>query len=1183
MKKISFLLFPLLLLCSCADEDTSTYSACQTVIDLQAEVVQEYTTRISDMGFADGDAIGVYIVNYEDGQAQPLRAAGNYVDNVRFTYQLDVNKWVPSYQLYYKDIQTHIDAYGYYPFDANITKVEDYPFTLQRNQRDVVDGKNGMSGYEASDFLWAKAEDVVPSEARIPLKCQHIMAGMEVTLLPGEGFTESKWLGLEKNVLVENTALSTYINLSTGKVDVDSNASAMNIIPQQSGSSWRAIVAPQTVAAGASLLAITVDGQSYHFKRESAMVFLSGKLHKFTIRVDQRLPEGDYEFTLLDESITAWENDPLSHNGTAREYITVQIKEEQSLGDVLKSRGLKPSEIINLKLIGTLSAMDHYSGNFFYIRENMTSLEALNMKELRIKGGMDDYYGRSWKEIAYGKGEGYSDGNDVIPYCGFENMGSLKYVVMPDSLKAIGSMAFAGTGLTGSLILPEGLKYIGGDAFTAYGHKPSNLVGELYIPSTVEYIGDNAFGAYDGRRDFWFSNELILPERMIYLGSGAFLGCKYMTGSVRIPEGLEVVYDSWPWEIGGTAIVPQGVKVVNGLPKGVSYVYLPEGVEELGEMVLIGASKLKTSLRLPSTIKKIGRCAFERSAITHVSLPEGLEIVEDYLCYRCENLQDTITIPSTVKQIRSGAFSECNQLTAVVLPAGLEEIQDGAFANCVSMDYIQCLGSTPPAITDNTFSGVEKNNFTVVVPEGAVEDYRNAEGWREFKRISAYRNFVCRPMQAKLLNKSNVREIVLNADEAWTVKYCPDWVHLDKTSGYKKTELKATIDAMPHGNGDREDNVVFQLNRTDENGEPITCYFKVSQFDYHIEEDGLLIMQKATKGNRGGIDIMFVGDGYDAEDIARERYRQDMEEEMEYFFAVEPYKTYKEYFNVHAAMAMSYESGVVDSPDKWRNTKFSVTYGAGENGRLAVDDGMIGAYVLDDVEKSPVNTTNISRSLIICVPNSDAYEGITFMYGDGSAIAICPHSRLDYPNDARGLIQHEAGGHGWGKLADEYIYHRNFIQTCPCTCCGHVAALQSMQDKGWARNLSLTGKYKDIEWRHLCFDPRYDDIVDIYEGGFMHARGVYRSEVNSCMNNNVPYFSTISRQEIVERIMKAAGEPFDFETFVSKDSREMGEKFLTRSSMWDYVPDHQVRAIHSEHHGPVMRKGSPMDYIKKKK
>ena len=127
---------------------------------------------------------------------------------------------------------------------------------------------------------------------------------------------------------------------------------------------------------------------------------------------------------------------------------------------------------------------------------------------------------------------------------------------------------------------------------------------------------------------------------------------------------------------------------------------------------------------------------------------------------------------------------------------------------------------------------------------------------------------------------------------------------------------------------------------------------------------------------------------------------------------------------------------------------------------------------------------------------------------------------------------------------------------------------------GWFRNLSASGKYSDIEWRHLIFDDRYQDIVDIYEGGYFHGEGVFRSEVNSCMNNNVPYFSTISRQAIVERIKMLAGDSFDFEEFVANDSREMGDKFLTRNG-----GGVSEDILHSQ--PPVYKKGSLLDHVKK--
>lgn len=42
------------------------------------------------------------------------------------------------------------------------------------------------------------------------------------------------------------------------------------------------------------------------------------------------------------------------------------------------------------------------------------------------------------------------------------------------------------------------------------------------------------------------------------------------------------------------------------------------------------------------------------------------------------------------------------------------------------------------------------------------------------------------------------------------------------------------------------------------------------------------------------------------------------------------------------------------------------------------------------------------------------------------------------------------------------------------------------------------------------------------------------------MNHNIPYFSTISRQAIVERIKEYAGEEFSLEEFIANDSFEVG-------------------------------------------
>ena len=119
--------------------------------------------------------------------------------------------------------------------------------------------------------------------------------------------------------------------------------------------------------------------------------------------------------------------------------------------------------------------------------------------------------------------------------------------------------------------------------------------------------------------------------------------------------------------------------------------------------------------------------------------------------------------------------------------------------------------------------------------------------------------------------------------------------------------------------------------------------------------------------------------------------------------------------------------------------------------------------------------------------------------------------------------------------------------------------------KGWYPNLSLSGKMNEVPWSHLIFHDKYKQIVDIFEGGFMHTRGVYRSEQNSCMNNDIPYYSTISREAIVKRIMEIAGETYTFEDFVANDVMDASTVDMTRSA----IPELISKASMYQH-APVM-------------
>ena len=223
----------------------------------------------------------------------------------------------------------------------------------------------------------------------------------------------------------------------------------------------------------------------------------------------------------------------------------------------------------------------------------------------------------------------------------------------------------------------------------------------------------------------------------------------------------------------------------------------------------------------------------------------------------------------------------------------------------------------------------------------------------------------------------------------------------------------------------------------------------------------------------------------------------------------------------------------------------------------------------------------LSKSLVILLQNCSNYEGVTLMYSDGSAIACCPVSTQAYPYDYRGIVQHEAGGHGFGKLADEYIYHNAFINNCDCKDhCDHPmsdvdlrSAYGKAKSRGWFKNLSMSSDPKRVPWSHLIYNPQYSDYVDIYEGGYMHSRGIYRSEATSCMNNNIPYFSAISRQAIVERIMECAGVPFTLENFYLNDKDEFGP--ITKSGEPDRSFGVDPKFVRAIGHGPIFMGDHP--------
>ena len=1114
---------------------------------LNADAFKQHPIRISsvypsmdiqtratiDGGFVEGDAMGIFVVDRDaDGEAVTPMLGSGRASNVRFTLGED-GTWKGAAQLYWDPKGSAADFYGYYPFDDNLSSVTNNPFVVQSHQ-DAENGTTSASNYGASDLLWAKMENVEPTIETVTLQYSHLMAGVTIRLEMGSGFTAQEWASFEKTVLLKNTVTAGIVNLATGEVKVSTDGGVKDIVPLLHNGTWRAVTYPQTVKAGQTLVSVTIDGQSYALKKDAAMNFIPGKMHTFTITVDRREAGGQFTFMFSDEAITPWVDDPDLHDGLVREYVIVEVSEPGKLAEDLVRMGKDYRTVESLKVMGDINQSD-----LEFMGREMMQMMNLNLQKARIVADEN------------GEGAGYMNFHRSIwDWANGTGRHKLTRFVFPEEgVTRVGG--FTNSYLKGELVIPEGVTLI--DEYAFFGCEFNN--NTITLPSTLKRIEQEAF-SFD-----CFVGPLNLPEGIEYIDPGGyyvFQGSDF-SGALHIPSSLKVSCPFGFPKMTGDIIIPQGWTTVPSFGGGGydGIVVLPEGLEEIDAF---GGTKIHGEVKIPSTCKVLG--GFGGTLISGVIFPENLLRLKDGAFSGCTRLSGTIELPKKIAEIPRNCFRDSPLLTGVVIPASTVFIGEYAFTGCTGLNSIVCEGEEPPFVQDNAFLGVPKDNFTIEVPKGCVEKYRNARGWSDFKRIAEYSNFVCRPAQVCALNSVHSEDLVLNADGPWTVARKPDWCTLSATSGTGKTALTVNIIPLEHGAGARQDTIVFAM---ESGGKTFETVCVLRQYDYEHDEDSYIALQKATKGNNGGIDIVFAGDGFDGASISDGSYLDLVEYQTECFFAVEPYKSMREYFNVYVTFPLSQEKGV-NTMYTYVNNHFGTLYGMNEltsseitSTALITESDEVMDYV---VQRTPVKSENLWRTLVILVPNSTDYDGHTEFMDNGAALSICPPSDKPYPKDTRGVIQHEAGGHGFGKLGDEEITRNAFASSKV------KGEVENMHGRGWYDNLATTGKLSQVPWADFIFDTRYSDYVDVYEGGYGYTRGIYRPEVNSCMNYGIPYYNTPSRLSIFRRIKDYAGEEFRMEDFLAGDTFEWGTTNVTRAAAMDM--DNLVPYTTGSHQAPVM-------------
>ena len=286
-----------------------------------------------------------------------------------------------------------------------------------------------------------------------------------------------------------------------------------------------------------------------------------------------------------------------------------------------------------------------------------------------------------------------------------------------------------------------------------------------------------------------------------------------------------------------------------------------------------------------------------------------------------------------------------------------------------------------------------------------------------------------------------------------------------------------------------------------------------------------------------GVPIVIMGDGFLDRDISDGTYRNTMEKACNEYFNIEPMASLKEYFDVFIVNAISYNNVFSSST----RTAFSCQYAGGQSTRIDGNTDKVEEYATKAL--TGYDKRNATALVIL---NDDRYAGTCVMFyptakatiARGFSIAFIPMI-ADSGNETTSfatILHHEAVGHAFGKLADEYGNTENGSLTDDAK-----ATLAQQQGYGYMMNITTEADVTASPWAQFAADSRYSsEKLSCYEGGYTYVNGIYRATEESIMRNNTGGFNVQQRKLIYCRCMAIANNylwSFDYDEFVAFDRK----------------------------------------------
>lgn len=302
---------------------------------------------------------------------------------------------------------------------------------------------------------------------------------------------------------------------------------------------------------------------------------------------------------------------------------------------------------------------------------------------------------------------------------------AVSYQGIDYAVTEIGRLAFSDVPGMTNFIVPDGITKID------YGAFWDSTLQTIQIPSTVVEIGESAFDTCESLTAIEF------PSSVTTFGSDVLYGCVSLK-SVKLPENMERIPDYFMQGCQAVTSIdlPSSVKEIGEFAfaecTGLSDVVLPENIISLERFAFSYCLAL-TKLDVPESVVNIGHGVFYQSGLTEASLPDNFTVIPDGM-YQCCTELPSFVIGDKVEEIENEAFYWCFGLKEITFGKNVALIGEKVFYGDEKIQTVTCLNPVPAEGAE--FEDAVYNNARLIVPDGSLDAYKAADGWKNF--ISIY-------------------------------------------------------------------------------------------------------------------------------------------------------------------------------------------------------------------------------------------------------------------------------------------------------------------------------------------------------------------------------------------------------------------------------------------------------------